>query len=187
MFDPNDEVFYRLPGDEGDPPLTESNPALRTADHNLALQTQLDCLSQAVGFGSNGFKWDAGAVSTATQIISENSEMFRTMKKHEALIQDAIINMAKGLLYIEFAFGGDKKLKLDAEITVNFDDSIIEDTAEQKRQAMLEYNAGLIDAIEYYMTVYKMTEDQAIEWRARMMARALPVEEEPEPEEPEDE
>lgn len=185
VFDPNDEVFYRLPGDENDPPLTESNPALRTADHNLALQTQLDCLSQAVGFGSNGFKWDAGAVSTATQIISENSEMFRTLKKHEALIRDAIINMAKGLLYIEATFGGDKKLKLDADITVNFDDSIIEDTAEQKRQAMLEYNAGLIDAIEYYMTVYKMTEEQAIEWRARMMARALPVEEEPEPEEPE--
>lgn len=185
VFDPNDEVFYRLPGDEGDPPLTESNPALRTADHNMGLQTQLDCFSQAVGFGGNGFKWDAGAVSTATQIISENSEMFRTLKKHEGLIGDAIINMAKGLLYIEFHFGGDTKLKLDAEITVNFDDSIIEDTAEKKRQAMLEYNAGLIDAIEYYMTVYKLTEDQAIEWRTRMMARALPVEEEPEPEEPE--
>lgn len=185
VFDPNDEVFYRLPGDENDPPLTESNPALRTADHNLALQTQLDCFSQAVGFGSNGFKWDAGAVSTATQIISENSEMFRTLKKHEALIRDAIINMAKGLLYVEAAFAGDKRIKLDADITVNFDDSIIEDTAEQKRQAMLEYNAGLIDAIEYYMAVYKMTEDQAIEWRDRMQARALPVEEEPEPEEAE--
>ena len=179
VFDPNDEVFYRLPGDENDPPLTESNPGLRIADHNTGLQTQLDCFSQAVGFGSNGFKWDAGAVSTATQIISENSEMFRTLKKHEALIRDAIINMAKGLLYIEATFGGDTQLKLDADITVNFDDSIIEDTAEQKRQAMLEYNAGLIDAIEYYMTVYKMTEDQAVEWRAKMLARALPVEEEP--------
>ena len=179
VFDPNDEVFYRLPGDENDPPITESNPALRTADHNQGLQTQLDCFSQAVGFGSNGFKWDAGAVSTATQIISENSEMFRTLKKHEGLIGDAIINMAKGLLYIEATFGKDKQIKLDADITVNFDDSIIEDTAEQKRQAMLEYNAGLIDAIEYYMTVYKMTEEQAIAWRQQMLDRALPVEEEP--------
>jgi A118 family predicted phage portal protein len=185
VFDPTDEVFYRLPGDENDPPLTESNPALRTADHNLALQTQLDCFSQAIGFGSNGFKWDAGAVSTATQIISENSEMFRTLKKHEALIRDAIINMAKGLLYVEATCKNDTRIMLDADITVNFDDSIIEDTAEQKRQAMLEYNAGLIDAIEYYMTVYKLTEDQALEWRERMMGRALPVEEEPEMEEAE--
>lgn len=182
VFDPNDEVFYSLPDSDNAQPITESNPALRIADHNVGLQTQLDCLSQAVGFGGNGFKWDAGAVSTATQIISENSEMFRTLKKHEALISDAVINMAKGLLYIEATFGGDTKIKLDAEITVNFDDSIIEDTAEQKRQALIEYNAGLIDAIEYYMSVYKMTEQQAIDWREQMMARAIPVAAEPEPE-----
>lgn len=179
VFDPNDEVFYRLPGEEKDPPITESNPALRTADHDLALQTQLNCFSQAVGFGSNGFKWDAGNVTTATQIISENSEMFRTLKKHETLLQDAIEAMARGLLFIEATCAGDTRLRLDADITVNFDDSIIEDTAEVKRQALIEYNAGLIDAIEYYMTVYKMTEDQAIEWRGRMLERALPVEEEP--------
>lgn len=182
VFDPNDEVFYRLPGEEGDPPLTESNPGLRTAEHDAALQTQLNLYSQAVGMGSNAFKWDGGNVATATQIISENSEMFRTLKKHETLLSDTIVAMARGLLFIEATFGGDTRLKVDGDITVNFDDSIIEDTGEIKRQAMLEYNAGLIDAIEYYMTVYKMTEDQAVEFRDRMMGRALPVEEEPEPE-----
>lgn len=182
VFDPNDEVFYRLPGEEGDPPLTESNPGLRTAEHDAALQTQLNLYSQAVGMGSNAFKWDSGSVATATQIISENSEMFRTLKKHETLLSDTIVAMARGLLFIEATFGGDTRLKVDGDITVNFDDSIIEDTGEIKRQAMLEYNAGLIDAIEYYMTVYKMTEDQAVEFRDRMMGRALPVEEEPEPE-----
>lgn len=182
VFDPNDEVFYRLPGEEGDPPLTESNPGLRTAEHDAALQTQLNLYSQAVGMGSNAFKWDGGSVATATQIISENSEMFRTLKKHETLLSDTIVAMARGLLFIEATFGGDTRLKVDGDITVNFDDSIIEDTGEIKRQAMLEYNAGLIDAIEYYMTVYKMTEDQAVEFRDRMMGRALPVEEEPEPE-----
>lgn len=186
VFDPNDEVFYRLPGEEGDPPLTEVNPALRTGDHDGALQTQLNLYSQAVGMGSNGFKWGDGSVATATQIISENSEMFRTLKKHETLLADTIVAMARGLLYIEATFGGDTQLKLDADITVNFDDSIIEDTGEIKRQAMLEYNAGLIDAIEYYMTVYKMTEDQALEFQARMIGRALPVEEEPEPEDGEE-
>lgn len=187
VFDPNDEVFYRLPSDDEKSQITECNLELRIAEHNLGLQTQLDCLSQAVGFGSNGFKWDAGNVSTATQIISENSEMFRTLKKHEALITDAIVNMARGLLYIEATFAKDSQIKLDEDITVNFDDSIIEDTAEIRRQAMLEFNAGLIDDIEYYMTVYKMTEEQAVKWRDKMTERAKPVEEEPEPEGPEDE
>lgn len=187
VFDPQDEVFYRLPDGENTPAITESSMQLRVAEHDIALQTQLNCYSQAVGFGGNGFKWDGGHVSTATQIVSENSEMFRTLKKHEALIRDSIIAMAKGLLFIEATIAGDTKLKLDADITVNFDDSIIEDTSEIKRQAMLEFNAGLIDAIEYYMTVYKMTEEQAIEFRTRMIGRALPVEEEPEPEDGEEE
>ncbi len=182
VFDPNDEVFYRLPGEDGDPPLTESNPVLRTSDHDAALQTQLNLFSQAVGMGSNAFKWDANGAATATQIISENSEMFRTLKKHEALLSDAIIQMVRGLLFIEATFGGDRAIKTDADITVNFDDSIIEDTGEIRRQAMLEYNAGLIDAVEYYMTVFKMTEEQAIAYRDRLLERAQPIEEEPEPE-----
>lgn len=182
VFDPNDEVFYRLPENENGAPITESNLGLRVAEHDMALQTQLNCFSQACGFGSNGFKWDAGNVATATQIISENSEMFRTLKKHETLLSDTITAMVKGLLFIESKFGGDTKLKLDADITVNFDDSIIEDTAEIKRQAMLEMNAGLIDDIEYYQTVFKMSEEQALQYRDKIRGRAIPAEEEPEPE-----
>lgn len=182
VFDPQDEVFYHLPGDTEENRITESNPELRVAEHDQALQTNLNCLSQGVGMGENAFKWEEGSVATAHQIVSENSVLFRTLKKHEELLSAAIIDMVRGLLYIEATFAGEKKLKLDAEITVNFDDSIIEDTAEIKRQAMLEYNAGLIDDVEYYCTVYKMTEKQAMEYRKRICERAeLPLEE-PDPE-----
>ena len=189
VFDPNDEVFYRVPDmDEGTPPIQPVDMALRVGDHATALQTQFNLLSQSVGFGSNGFKWDVGGVTTATQVISQNSELFRTMKKHEAMLEDAIIDMARGLLYIEAVFAGDNAIKLDAEITVDFDDSIIEDTAEIKRQAMLELNVGLISKAEYYRQVYKLGELQALEYAAKMLQeivaemQAIPVQEEPEPE-----
>ena len=189
VFDPNDEVFYRIPDmDEGTPPIQPVDMALRVGDHTTALQTQLNLLSQAVGFGSDGFKWDVGGVTTATQVISQNSEMFRTIKKHEAMLEDTLIDMARGLLYIEAEFGGDKAIKLDAEITVDFDDSIIEDTAEIKRQAMLELNVGLISKAEYYRQVYKLGELQALEYEQKMLQeiaaemQAIPVQEEPEPE-----
>ena len=189
VFDPNDEVFYRVPDmDEGTPPIQPVDMALRVGDHATALQTQLNLLSQSVGFGSNGFKWDVGGVTTATQVISQNSELFRTMKKHEAMLEDAMIDMARGLLYIEAVFAGDNAIKLDAEITVDFDDSIIEDTAEIKRQAMLELNVGLISKAEYYRQVYKLGELQALEYAAKMLQeivaemQAIPVQEEPDPE-----
>ena len=182
VFDPNEEVFYRIPEAdvEGSSPIIESNLALRVAEHNTALQTQLNCLSQSVGFGSDGFKWDSGNVATATQIISQNSEMFRTVKKHELLLNDVLIDMVKGLLWVENVFGGDTRCNYEADVTIDFDDSIIEDTAEKKRQALLELNNGLIDAIQYYQDVYGMTEPQAIEFFAKLRARAMPIEEEPE-------
>ena len=189
VFDPNDEVFYRIPEqDEGVPPIQPVEMALRVGDHATALQTQLNILSQAVGFGSNGFKWDEGNVSTATQIISQNSELFRTLKKHESLLRDAIIDMAKGLLYVEAVFAGDNAIKLDADISVDFDDSIIEDTAEIRRQAMMELQTGLISKAEYYRQVYKLTDEQALEYEVKMLQEivvemnAIPVQEEPEPE-----
>ena len=189
VFDPNDEVFYRIPEmDDGTPPIQPVDMVLRVAEHSTALQTQLNLLSQSVGFGSDGFKWDVGGVTTATQVISQNSEMFRTIKKHEAMLEAAIIDMARGLLYIEAEFAQDKAINLDAEITVSFDDSIIEDTAEVKRQAMLEMNVGLISMAEYYRQVYKLGDQQAQEYAQKMLAervaemQAIPVQEEPDPE-----
>lgn len=189
VFDPNDEVFYRVPDmDDGTPPIQPVEMALRVGDHATAIQTQLNLLSQAVGFGSDGFKWDLCGVTTATQVISQNSEMFRTIKKHETMLEDALVDMAKGLLYVEAVFAGDKAIDLNAEITVNFDDSIIEDTAEIKRQAMLELNVGLISKAEYYRQVYKLGEQQALEYELKMLGeiiaemQAIPVQEEPEPE-----
>lgn len=189
VFDPNDEVFYRIPEtDEGTPPIQPVDMALRVSDHATALQTQLNLLSQSVGFGSDGFKWDVGGVTTATQVISQNSEMFRTIKKHEAMLEDALIDMARGLLYVEAVFAGDNAINVAAEITVDFDDSIIEDTAEIKRQAMLELNVGLISKAEYYRQVYKLGEMQALEYEKKMLEeivmemQAIPVQEEPDPE-----
>lgn len=182
VFDPNDEVFYLLPGTENEkePPIIESNMQLRTAELDAALQTQLNLISQSCGFGANGYKWDSGTVSTATQVISENSKMFRTLRKHELILRPAITDMAYSLLNLESLYNNDGQIDLSADITVDFDDSIIEDTAEIKRQALLELNAGLIDPIEYYKRVYKFSDEQAEEFYGKLAARRPAVREEPE-------
>ena len=59
--------------------------------------------------------------------------------------------------------------------------SIIEDSKETRTQAILELNNGLIDDVQYYIDVYKMTEKQAIEFRDKIKKRTPeePLEEEP--------
>lgn len=73
-----------------------------------------------------------------------------------------------------------------ASITVDFDDSIIEDTAEIKRQALNDLNMSLISKAEYFRQVYKMDKEQSekfVEEMAQEIKKEialLSVEEEPE-------
>ena len=161
-------MFYKVPDDDEGNPITESNMSLRINEFDTAMQSQLNILSQKCGFGNNHFKWDNGNVSTATQIISENSDMFRTLNKHEILIRQAVVDMAKSLLWYEATFNEDNQINLDATITVDFDDSIIEDTAEVKRQALTDYNAGLISKAEYFRMIYKYDDEQAKKFVEKM-------------------
>ncbi len=168
VFDPNEEVFYRLTGDLEEGEIKESNMEIRVAQHDAGLQTLLNLLSQSVGLGSDTFKWDKGNVTTATQIISEQSDMFRTLKKHELLIEESIINMAKGLLYIESTNTKDGSIKLDSEISVAFDDSIIEDKTAKRTQALVELNTGLISKVEYFRQIYELDDNSALEFANKM-------------------
>lgn len=168
-FDPQDDVFYRLPDEAGEGAnVVEVNMALRVEEHKAALQTQLNLLSQKVGLGENHYKWDSGQVSTATQVISENSKMFRAMKKHEILLGQSLINMAKSLMQIEAEYNNGPAVPEDATFTVYFDDSIIEDTEAEQRKALTLYTASLISKQEFYRKVYGFSDEEAANFAKKM-------------------
>ena len=49
-------------------------------------------------------------------------------------------------------------------ISITFDDSVIEDKGAAARQALIEYNAGLIDKVEYFVRAHGMEKDQATQY-----------------------
>lgn len=163
-IDDNEMVYQQL-GEEWEsnkPPIYESNMTLRVDDHNKALETQLNLLSRKVGLGENFYTFNGSSISTATQIISSNSSLFRNIRKHELVLEQALINLAETVCaYLKVEPG---------EITVNFDDSIIIDTEAEQTQALAEYNAGLIDSVEYFSITKKMTRNQALDFVADMEA-----------------
>ncbi len=172
VFDENEIVFHSLPEDNNDrSQIVESDMKLRVTEHEQALQLILDILSSKVGLGDKYYEFRKTGIATATQVISENSDLFRTIRKHEIAIENCLYDLFRSILFIENTFFG-ANLKEDAEISINFDDSIIEDVAEIKKQALLELNAGLIDDIEYYKRVYKMTEEQAKKFKQELQKRA---------------
>ena len=159
VFDPTDITFYVLPEDTTDEGvITPIDMDLRTAEHTQGLQDQLNMLSAKCGFGQQHYKFDNGNVSTATQIISENSDMFRAIKKHEIILEAVIIELCRILLRLGNAYLG-AGVNEDVEISVDFDDSIIEDKTANFERDMRLLNAGIMNDWEFRMRW--MNEDEA--------------------------
>ena len=151
VFDPNDTVYYVLPEDSQNGSLIEQvDMTLRTEEHNAGLQDMLNVLSSKCGFGENHYKFDRGNISTATQVISENSSMFRTIKKHEIILEDVMIELCRIILRLGNTYMG-AGLNADVEISVDFDDSIIEDKQAEFSRDMQLLNAGIMNDWEFRM------------------------------------
>lgn len=149
IFDPNELAYYVLPEDVQDKNvITPIDMTLRTGEHNAGLQDMLNALSSQCGFGQNHYKYESGSIATATQVISENSEMFRTIKKHEIILEDVLIELARIILRL----GRDvmsQPLDPDIEISIDFDDSIIEDKQSDFSHDMQLLNAGIMNDWEF--------------------------------------
>lgn len=161
-FDPTDMAFYRLPeGIENENFIHEIDMSLRANEHEIALQNRLQLLSAKSGFGENHYKFDQGGIATATQVISENSYLFRTLKKHEIILENALKELVKILLLM-----GNQYLSLglneQAETVIDFDDSIIEDRQTKLNDMRLDVSAGLLKPEYYIAQKYNVTLQEAI-------------------------
>lgn len=163
VFDSNDVVIYQLPeADDGKQTITDQTQTLRVADHISALQNQLNLFGYKCGLGTEHYKFDSAGVATATQIVSVNSEMFRNMQKHETLINDVLVGMVKSVLYAITTFTSET-VKVESEITIKFDDSIIADEQTERTQDLVDVNSGIMSKVEYRMKWYNEDEKTAQE------------------------
>ena len=140
--------------------ITPIDMTLRTAEHNTGIQDQLNILSSKCGFGETYYRFDGGSVATATQVISENSTMFRTIKKHEVILFSVIEELCRILLRLgntAMNVGLDENVK----VSIDFDDSIIVDTESQRAQDRQDVNMGVMSVLEYRMKWYGEDEDTA--------------------------
>ena len=160
-FDNNDVVFYVLPEDAKDESLIhEINMSLRTSEFNTGMQDALNVLSAKCGFGENHYRFNQGSISTATQVISENSTLFRTIKKHEIILEQVLIEIARIILRLGNTYLN-AGLNEEVEISVDFDDSIIEDKATEFQRDMTMLSAGILNLYEFRMKWLNEDEETA--------------------------
>lgn len=164
-FDPQDVVFYLLDGSfEGKSAnnyVQEVNGTLRIEELRTAIQTHLDILCMKLGFGRNYYRMGEVLVGkTATEVVSENSDLFRTINKHENPLEIALIEMVELIIYIGKYFGI-FNIPEPSKITIDFDDSIIESNATKREQDRLDVQMGAMSLEEYRMKWYSEDEQTA--------------------------
>jgi A118 family predicted phage portal protein len=154
VFDSNDVTFYAM-DDDSLSEIKEINMTLRTQEHENGLQRFLSLLGDKCGLGADRYKFEQGQPQTATQVISEKSDMYQVVKKNEIVLESALIGMTKVLAKMS---GIDPE---SLEIKVDFDDSIVEDKDSERTRMLSLVTQGKYPLAKYLQTYENYTEDEA--------------------------
>lgn len=159
VFDDDDVEFYAVPAAAngvGETKIQEHNMELRTDAHSAGMQDALNFLSYKCGLGKDRYNFADGQVKTATEVISEKSDLFQNLKKHELVLEEALRVMVLAIADLE-------SFTSELDITINFDDSIIQDTAAERMQFLQEITNGIRQKWEYRVEFFGEDEETAKE------------------------
>lgn len=163
VFDPDDSVFYTLPEDyfkNTKEAMREVNMELRIEEHETAINNDLNLLSFKCGFGTQYYRFERGSVATATQVISENSDMYRTIRKHEIILRDALTDLIRTIIRLGVT-ANVSGLVENTDIVIDFDDSIVEDKQTERAEDRKDVAMGAMGLPEYRAKWYGETEEVA--------------------------
>lgn len=154
-FDASDTVYYQMPGDrDSNLKLTEVDMSIRANEHELAVQRSLDVLALKTGLGTGRYQFDSSGVKTATEVISDKSDLYQNRQKNAIIVNSALIGMVEAIAFLDA--GG------EVEVSIDFDDSIIEDTNTTIDKNIKLVQGGLRSKLTAIMEINKCTEEEAM-------------------------
>ena len=169
-FDADDEVWEALATDNPeDLKIYDNSVDLRIEPHLNGINGDLSILCAQIGFDPGTLSFDTQkGLKTATEVISENSKTFGTVKAHENIIADSLRQMVDAIFELAVHYGltynGQTIESLIAggyEVTVKFDDSIIQDRQQDINQGTMLVGAGLMSKKKFMMDTLGYTEEDA--------------------------
>jgi A118 family predicted phage portal protein len=169
-FDADDEVWEALATDNPeDLKIYDNSVELRIEPHLTGINGDLSILCAQIGFDPGTLSFDAQkGLKTATEVISENSKTFGTVKAHENIIADSLRQMVHAIFELAVHYGltynGQTIESMIAggyEVNVTFDDSIIQDRQQDINQGTMLVGAGLMSKKKFMVDTLGYTEEDA--------------------------
>lgn len=158
---PEDTVIRRVVGDGERLPIETFQPQVRAEQLVKLLDAAKADLGDLTGFGANCFTSDKpGGLKTATEVSADSSALMRNLAKHEEFIGSRLSVMLEAVLACMRSLNGEQ-VEPGAAVSVQWYDSIIEDTPAEKAEAQAEVAAGLMAKHEYRMRFFGEDEQTA--------------------------
>ena len=169
-FDADDEVWEALATDNPeDLKIYDNSVDLRVEPHITGINGDLSILCAQVGFDPGTLSFDATrGLKTATEVISENSKTFGTVRAHENIIYDALHDMVDAILELAVHYGLTWKgqtieslVSGGYDVSIKFDDSIIQDKDAEINQGTMLVGAGLLSKKKFMIDTLGYTPEEA--------------------------
>ena len=153
-FDPTEEIFQALQmEDVENSKIIDNTVELRIEEIKASIQALLDILSLQCGLSPGHLAFDShGGIKTATEVIAENSQTYRTRQDYQNGID-------KGLKILFSSLG--QLLGESQEIDISWDDSVIEDRNSKANYWAMMVGAGLCEKWRAIKNIYKVSEEEA--------------------------
>lgn len=174
-FDATDETYEALSTDDPDTLRIQDNSVeLRVEEHVAGINAFLNILCLQVGLSAGTFSFDAkNGLKTATEVVSENSKTYKTVKNFQNMIKPAITRLVENIIAIatlyDLEYDGAKIADLAKngyEVSVVMDDGITQDRQTNINEGLQLVNAKLMSK-KKFLTDPKygqgLTEEQAEE------------------------
>ena len=171
-FDASDEAYEALSTDSPDSLKIQDNSIeLRVDEHERAINAFLSILCLQVGFSAGTFTFDrATGLKTATEVISENSKTYKTIKGHQLQVKMAIAKIIDAIVQIaslyDMKWNGYSIKALASqgwETKVVFDDSILQDRQTNINEGILLIGNGLMSKKRFMVEKLGYTEEEAVQ------------------------
>lgn len=162
-FDDTDETYEAFTGemDEGD--IKDISVELRVEEHIAGINALLNTFAMQTGFSAGSFSFDGQSMKTATEVVSEQSKTFKSKQSHETIIEAALQELVGSIIVLAELYNI-KTFSGDYEVTVDFDDSIVEDRKADLEKAVMETTNQLKPKYKIIAEYNRISEKEAKKW-----------------------
>lgn len=172
----NQLMYIPLSSGINQAPITVYNPDTHINEMVAAINNAFGLLGQRAGFGAGYWSFTlAQGLKTATEVVSANSMLMRTIRRHEHAIENSIRDLIQGAYSAECALNGYPVQDM-IPVDVLWDDSIISDDKADRDLMKDDIQVGLCPKWRYLVKYQGMSEEDARKFTGEMEDKALPQE-----------